>query len=82
MGVTRCDLKIIKQKPEDSFFEYITRWRFEDVIIRNRPPEDEQIKTIIKGALPYLRKNVLSTHYPNFKSLYRVGIRIEDADAQ
>ena len=33
---------------------------------------------VIKGALPYFRKQMLFVHYPTFKVLHQAGIRIED----
>ena len=50
--------------------------------MRNRPPKDEQIELVIKGALPHLRRQMLFAHYPDFRALHQAGIRIEDEESQ
>ena len=66
LDITRRDLETTKQKPGESFSDYVARWRAKAVKMRNRPPEDEQIELIIKGSLPHFRKQMIFAHYPDF----------------
>ena len=59
-------MKTTKQKPSESFSNYVVRWRAKAVKMRNHPPEDEQIELIIKGSLSYFRRQMIFAHYPDF----------------
>ena len=70
LDITRRDLETTKQKPSESFSDYIARWRAKAVKIRNRPPEDEQIELIIKGSLSHFRKKMIFAYYSDFEALH------------
>ena len=46
------DLENVKQRPEESFKEYVDRWRGQLLKMQTRPSEKDQIKMIIKGTKP------------------------------
>ena len=71
-------METMRQKIGESFSNYIAQWRGKAALMRDRPPEDEQIEMVIKRALPYFHKQMLFFHYPTFKVLHQAGIRIED----
>ena len=48
--------------------------------MRDRPPKDEQIEMVIKGALPHFHKQMQFFQYPTLKALHQDGIRIEDEE--
>ena len=52
MDMSLRDLENIKQKQEESFKEYVDRWRTQLLRMQTRPSEKDQIKTIVKGTKP------------------------------
>ena len=52
MDMSLRDLENMKQEQEESFKEYMDRWRSQLLRMHTRPSEKDQIKMIVKGTKP------------------------------
>lgn len=68
------DLQNTKQKFNESFADYLTRWRGKLAQMRHRPTESDQLMIAIDGCVPLLSKKLRDLKIQNFKELYRFMI--------
>src|SRR2546425_1010163 len=78
MNVGLRELEITTQKRDESFIDYLTRWRKRLILIKNRPDESELIEMFIKGTLPEFRNKLYFIPLKDFSEVYKMGIRIEN----
>lgn len=52
LEVTLRDLEMTKQKGDETFSEFLARWRGKAASMVNRPNEEDQIDIIIKNLIP------------------------------
>ena len=78
IDVTLRDLKATKQGFNETFSEYMMRWKNKVSRMVNRPNEKDQINMIIKNMLPAYNKRLLSSPINYFVDLCDCGTRIED----
>ena len=76
------DLHNTKQKYNESFAEYLTRWREKLGQMRHRPAEADQLIIAMEGYVPVLSKKLADLRIRNFKELYRFGVQKESDLAQ
>ena len=78
------DLENVKQKPEESFKEYMDRWKIQLVRMQTRPSEKDQIKMIIKGTKPFIynRMRRMTSMITDFKQLKEAVMDIEEEEAE
>ena len=78
------DLESTKQKPEESFKEYVDRWRSQLLRMRSRPSEKDQIKMIIKGTKPsiYNKLRRMTSMISDFRQLTETVMDIEEEEAE
>ena len=79
IDVTLRDLETTKQWFNETFSEYMMRWKKKVSRIVNRPNENDQINMIIKNLLPAYNNRLLSSRINSFVELCDCGARIEDA---
>ena len=79
IDVTLRDLKATKQGFNETFSEYMMRWKNKVSRMVNRPNEKDQINMIIKNMLPAYNKRLLSSPINSFAELCDCGTRIKDA---
>ncbi|XP_030970248.1 uncharacterized protein LOC115990571 [Quercus lobata] len=79
IDVTLRDLETTKQGVEETFSEYMTRWKTKASRMVNRPNENDQINMIIKNLLLAYNSRFLSLPISSFGELCDCGTRIEDA---
>ena len=77
LDVSLRDLQNIKQKYNESFAEYLTRWREKLGQMRHRPAETDQLIIAMEGCVPVLSKKLGDLGIRNFKKLYRFGVQKE-----
>ena len=75
----REDLVALRQKPHESFGEYVGRWRTLASQVKGRPSDKESIEIIIRGAQPATGSLLSIQPIPNFSSLIRAGTRVESS---
>jgi hypothetical protein len=52
IDVTLCDLETTCQRENETFFEFLVRWRAKASKMMNRPKEKDQVNMVMKGLLP------------------------------
>src|SRR2546425_12580731 len=55
MNVGLTELGNTSQNPDESFSDYLKRWKKKLILFRNKPNEQELIQIFINGALPPFR---------------------------
>src|SRR3989441_7246538 len=78
MNVGLRELENTTQNPDESFSDYLNRWRKKLIMIRNKPDEQELIKIFIRGTLPPFRNKMYCIPLRDFSDVYRMGASIED----
>lgn len=78
VDVTKRDLESTKLQPNETFSEYITRWRKRASQMTTRPLERGQLEMIVKNLLPEYQKHMYAQYLPDFKALIEIGYRMED----
>lgn len=78
------DLENMKQKPDESFKEYVDRWRGQLLKMQTGPSENEQIKIIIKGTETsiYNKLRRMTSMISNFRQLRETIMDIEEEEAE
>ncbi|XP_077242628.1 uncharacterized protein LOC143883159 [Tasmannia lanceolata] len=80
--VTKRDLKLLKQNPQETFTSFIRRWRRKSAQLSHRMLEEDQIKLVLKSLSPQYFHFMAPQHYQNFDHLIKTGTQIEDAIAK
>ena len=75
-------LQNTKQKYNESFAEYLTRWREKLGQMRHRHAEIDQLIIAMEGCVPVLSKKLGDLGIRNFEELYRFGVQKESDLAQ
>src|SRR3989441_7054821 len=78
MNVGLRELENTTQGPNESFPDYLNRWRKKLILIRNKPDEQELIKIVINGTLAPLRNQMYCIPLRDFSEVYRMGVSIKD----
>ena len=78
INVTLRHLQTTKQDAEETFSEYMTRWKTKASRMVNWPNEKDQIKMIIKNLFLVYNSRFLSSSISSFGELCDCGTRIED----
>ena len=76
------DLQNTKQKFNESFSDYLTRWRGKLAQMRQRPAESDQLMLAIDGYILPLARKLNDMGIRNFEELYRFGVQKEGDVAQ
>ena len=82
LDVSLRDLQNTKQKYNESFAEYLTRWREKLGQMRHKPVEIDQLIIAMEGCVPPLSKKLGDLRSRNFEELYRFGVQKESDLAQ
>ena len=70
--------------PEESFKEYVDRWRGQLLKMQTRPSEKDQIKMIIKGTKPsiFAKLRRMTSMIADFRQLRETVMDIEEEEAE
>ena len=71
------DLQNTKQKFNETFMDYLTRWRGKLSQMRHWPAEADQLVIAIEGCAPQLARKLKDLGIRNFEELYRFGVQKE-----
>ena len=82
MDISLRDLENTKHEQEESFKEYVDRWRSQLLRMQTRPLEMDQIKMIIKGTKPsiYSKLRRMTSMISNFQQLRETVMDIEEME--
>ncbi|XP_058202130.1 uncharacterized protein LOC131316715 [Rhododendron vialii] len=76
--VTTRDLEMLKQKPNESFANFLTRWRKKAAQMKTLRSEEDQIRMVVRNLLPQFLRHMYSQAISTFKCLYATGLQVED----
>ena len=76
------DLQNTRQKYNESFTDYLTRWREKLGQMRHRAAEIDQLTITMEGYVSALSKKLGDLGIRNFEELYRFGVQKESDLAQ
>lgn len=68
--ITRQDLQDTKQYPNETFSDFVIRWRKKASQMTQRPSEEEQTRMIVKNLAPTLNEILLPQYLPTFKASF------------
>ena len=77
MDVSLRDLQNVKQKFNEYFSEYLTRWREKLSLMKHRPAESDQLTIVMERCVPMLSRKLRDLGIKNFKELHRFGVQKE-----
>jgi len=78
VDVTRRELETTRQKNNEPFSSFLSRWRVKAAQMINRPSEQEQVDIIIKNLLPIYQSQLQTQYLPTFQSLIATATKVED----
>ena len=82
MGMSLRDLQNVKQKFNESFSEYLVRWRGKLSLMRQWPAESDQLTIVMEGCIPMLSRKLRDLGIRNFEELHKFGVQKESDLAQ
>ena len=84
IDLSLCDLENTRQKHEESFKEYVDRWRGQLLKMQTRSAEKDQIKMIIKDTRPsiYNKLRRMTSMITDFCQLREIVIDIKEEVAE
>ena len=68
-----------RQRENETFSEFLVRWKAKASNMMNRPMEKDQVNVVMKGLLPVYYNQMFASPILDFEQLCNSGIRIEDA---
>ena len=77
MDVSLRDLPNTNQKFDESFAEYLTKWRGKLSLMKHRPAESDQLMIVIEGCVLLLSKKLRDLGIKNFEELHRFRVQKE-----
>ncbi|XP_077215727.1 uncharacterized protein LOC143850353 [Tasmannia lanceolata] len=78
IDVTKRDLKLLKQGPNETFTTFIRRWRRKAAQMTNKLPDEDLIKIAVKNLSPFYFPHMSIQYFNDFDHLIKIGMRIED----
>ena len=78
MKVTMRELEATRMDVNESFADFVGRWRAKVAKMTDRPTEKEQIRMVVKNLQPVFAKYMMIQNIPTFNDLYEVGFSIEE----
>jgi hypothetical protein len=79
IDVTQSDLETTRQIDNETFSEFLVRWRAKASKMLNRLDEKDQVNIVMKGLLPIYYNRMFASPIMDFEQLCNSGMRIEDA---
>ena len=72
----------MKHNFNESFSEYLTRWRGKLSLMKHRLSEFDQLTIVMEGCVPMLSRKLKDLGIRNFEELHRFGVQKESDLAQ
>jgi hypothetical protein len=79
IDVTLRDLEMTRQRDNETFFEFLVRWRAKTTKMINWSDEKDQVNIVMKRLLPVEYNRMFASPIMDFEQLCNSGMRIEDA---
>ena len=80
LEVTARELESIKMELDESFVDFVQRWRAKTVQMKEKPSEKDQILMIVRNLQPALARHmILAQASSDFKTFFETGLAVEEA---
>ena len=70
------DLELTKQKPNESFFDFLTRFMNKAGLMKNKLAEKDQVMMIVRNVSPNLVERLQMMNPKSFIDLYDDGLQL------
>ena len=74
MDVSLIDLQNKKQKFNESFSEFLTKWRRKLSQMKHRPAKSDQLTIVMEGYISLLSRKIKDLGIKNFEELHKFGV--------
>ena len=74
IDITLRDLETTHQRENETFSEFLIKWRAKASKMMNRPKEKDQVNMVMKGLLPVYYNRIFASPLLDFKQLCNVCI--------
>ena len=68
--VSLKELQSIKQEPNESFTDFLTRWRGKLALMKHKPAESDQLLIAAEACIQLIADKLKNMGIKNFKQLY------------
>ena len=75
--VSLKELQNIKQEPNESFTDFLTRWRGKLARMKYKPAESDKLLIAAEACIPPIANKLRNMGIRNFEEMYRFGVQIE-----
>ena len=75
--VSLQELQNTRQEPDESFVDFLTRWRGKMAQMKHKPAESNQLLIAAEVCISPLADKLKNMGIRNFEELYRFGVQIE-----
>lgn len=79
LKMTTRELESTKMLANESFADFIKRWRGKAALMTDRPSEKDQIRIISRNLQPDFAQNLVLVQDANFETFFDSGLAIEEA---
>ena len=79
IDVTLRDLEMTRQRENETFSEFLVRWRAKALKMMNRLKEKYQVNMVMKGLLPVYYNRMFASPIMDFEQLCNSEMRIENS---
>ena len=74
------DLELTKQKSNESFSDFLTRFMNKACLMMNKLAEMDQVRMVVRNVSPNLVKRLQMMNPKSFVDLYDNGLRAEEME--
>jgi hypothetical protein len=79
IDITLRDRETTRQRENETFSEFLVRWRAKVLKMMNRQKEKDQVNIVMKGLLQVYYNRMFASPIMDFEQLCNSGMRIDDA---
>ena len=74
------DLELTKQKPNESFSDFLTRFMNKVGLMKNKLAEKDQVRMVVRNISPNLVERLQMMNPKSFVDLYDDGLQAEEME--
>ena len=75
--VSLRELQNTTQESDESFIDFLTRWREKLAQMKHKPAESDQLDIAIEACIPPLASKLKDMGIRDFKELYHFGVQVK-----
>ncbi|RVX01656.1 hypothetical protein CK203_024476 [Vitis vinifera] len=82
IDVSRRELEATRQRPDESIYSFVTRWRAKVAGMIDRPKEQDQIDMVLRNLQPRFARRLVGVPFQDLRSLIQAAFSVEEAIAR